>query len=272
MPLCRDDYAFLARWVASETAIQLDADTAFHAEARLTGVASACGLETSNDVIAALRANRRPDLRRLVAEAMTTNETLFFRDEVPFRVLKDEVLPGLLKKKRAGEPSTVWSAACSTGQEIYSVAILLHEHFRDDVGRFRLFGSDLNRSVVERARAARYSLAELRRGLPPSLISRYFEVTGSEGRLRDFVRSRVEFHQQNLALEWSMGPVDVLLLRNVLLYFSTETKRAVLQRARRTLTRGGVLVLGAAESTLGIDDGWVRAGPPGSGLYVPRTA
>jgi len=190
-----------------------------------------------------------------VVEAITTHETSFFRDFYPFEALKNRVLPELIAKRPPGQNITIWCAACSSGQEPFSVAMLVHEHFPALLrGKLRIIATDLSGAILERAREGLYRQAEINRGLPIVLLTKYFDKQGLYWRVKPYIRHLVEFRQSNLATTWPpMPPLDIIFMRNVLIYFGLETKRIILGKVRKTLKSDGYLFLGSSETTLNLD-------------------
>jgi chemotaxis protein methyltransferase CheR len=203
---------------------------------------------------------------------MTTNETSFFRDGHPFEALRLAALPELIRRRGADHTLNIWCAACSTGQEPYSVAILLREHFPQlERWNIRIIGSDLSTDVLTRARLGRFCGAEVHRGLPTRLLDKYFQPDKEEWRVRDHLRRMVEYRVINLIDPWPALPaLDLVLLRNVLIYFDVPTKRTIFERVRKVLRPDGYLLLGGSETTLNLHNGYdrVRMGP--SIAYQPR--
>ena len=191
---------------------------------------------------------------------MTTNETSFFRDLRPFEALRKDVLPPLLAARAERKSLVIWSAACSSGQEPYTIAILLREHFpqlRD--WNVQIIASDLSRQMLDRAERGEYSQLEVNRGLPAALLIKYFQKSGLYWRIKPEIARLVRFVPINLIGPWPpLGVLDIVFLRNVMIYFSPEAKRQILPKIRRQLAADGTLILGGAETTLGIDDGWER--------------
>lgn len=255
---CDFDYV---RWlIRSRTAIVLEDNKKYLVETRLLGLARKEGFASVGSLISELRLQPRGELLRKVVDTMCNNETMFFRDLHPFEALRQSIIPALMAR-RAGERSLCfWSAACSSGQEPYSLAMLLYEHFPELAGwGVKILATDLSSEILARARQGRYSQLEVNRGLPAGLLVRYFARQGLDWQIRAEVRQMVEFREMNLAAPWSPMPlVDVVLLRNVMIYFSPETKRDILGRLRRQMRSDGYLFLGAAETTLNLDEGYVR--------------
>lgn len=251
---------WLRRLVHRRTGVVIAEDKAYLVEARLTAFAAREGFADLRDLLDALHTEtEHGPLHRAVVETLLIAETSWFRDLHPFESLRTRVLPALIERRAAERTLDLWCAACATGQEPYSLAILLLEHFpRLADWRVRLIASDVSRSALERARAASYSALEMNRGLPASMLVRWFEKTGDRWRVRDVVRERVEWRELNLAGPWPEIPaMDLILLRNALIYFDTPTRRAVLRNAARRLRPHGVLMMGAGESPVGIDDAFV---------------
>lgn len=265
MSLSPADFALVQRLVAEESALALGEGKSYLVEARLAPIAEREGCESVTELIGRLRTGIG-GLRDDVVQAMTTNETSFFRDLHPFDALRDVVIPSVLAANDGR--ISVWSAAASTGQEAYSVAMLLADSF--PMAAARILATDLSRDVLARAEAGVFSQLEINRGLPAPLLIRHFERDGSTWRVKNDIRRRVEFRQLNLARPWQpMARVDVMLLRNVLIYFGADAKRAVLTQAARVLAPDGVLFLGGAETTYGLDDSWQRVQVGRTSFYRP---
>lgn len=257
------DYDLLRRLVGTRTGVRLEPDAGAMAELRLRKLADRDGLAGPGDVLARLRDGAGEPFERRVVEALLNGETSFFRDWAPFEALGSAILPPALRR---GE-TVVWSAACSTGQEPYSVAMLARERLS---GRLRILASDVSRESLARAREGRYSQIEVNRGLPARLLVKHFEKTGAEWRLHEALRAAVEFREINLIGTLDVPLCDVILLRNVLIYLPIERRREVLDRVRARLKPEGVLLLGASETTLGVDDGFDIASIGNVACYRPR--
>jgi chemotaxis protein methyltransferase CheR len=251
------DFSFVADMVRQRSAIDLQPGKEYLVEARLTPVAQTSGMATLGALIGRLRRGDAT-LCDAVVDALTTNETLWFRDAVPFQAFARYLLPEVAKRS-ADRRLVIWSAACSSGQEAYSLAMLLldwlpaHPEFEA-----RVIGTDISRQMVERARAGLYTQLEVDRGAEPYL-HRYFQSSGRNWLLRKEVRDMATFAWGNLALPPVGVPLcDVIFLRNVLIYFDVATKRRVIDHARSVLQPGGFLVLGGAESVPSLGPGWQR--------------
>src|SRR5690348_7230774 len=195
-----------------------------------------------------------PRLAREVVEAMTTNETSFFRDVHPFETLRTKVLPELVQVRGPGRALRIWCAAASTGQEPYSIAMLLREHFPAAAATVQLVATDINRAVLARAQSGVFRQLEVNRGLPAAMLIKYFEKSGLDWQLKPEIRRMVTFAEANLLEQWPIvGEQDIVFMRNVLIYFDVPTKRRILARVREAMANDGVLFLGGAETTTGID-------------------
>jgi chemotaxis protein methyltransferase CheR len=268
MSLSDDELDVVRRLVAAESALVLGEGKGYLVEARLAPIAEREGCDSVAELVRRLQLGPA-SLRDDVVQAMTTNETSFFRDLHPFEALRDVVLPAALAAR--GGRLSVWSAAASTGQEAYSLAMLLADHFPS--ASATILATDLSRDVLERAAAGLFSQLEVNRGLTAPQLVRHFQRDGSRWRLNEDLRRRVEFRQLNLARPWPPLPaMDIILLRNVLIYFDAVSKRAVLAQAARVLAPGGVLFLGGAETTYGLDDGWQRIQVGRTSFYRPAAS
>jgi chemotaxis protein methyltransferase CheR len=251
-----EDFEFVRRLLRERSAIAIEPGKEYLVEARLAPLARREGLASVADLVRVLRSGASR-LTTAVVEAMTTNETSFFRDIHPFEALRTEVIPRILSAN-GGSRLAMWSAAAATGQEAYSLALLVREHFRH-LTNVTILGTDLAQGVLDRARSGRFTQLEVNRGLPASLLVRYFSQDGVEWQIDDTVRRMVTFRQANLAQPLiGIPPMDVIFLRNVLIYFDAETKRRVLAEIARVLRPGGFLFLGGPETTYGIDPSYER--------------
>ncbi len=256
-PLTHENFGFVRDLVHREAAIVLDAGKEYLVETRLAAVATRNRFASVNALVDHLRFSHggAHGLHHDAVEALTTNEPLFFRDLNPFDALRQHVIPEF-KSANPGGTLTVWSAACSTGQEAYSIAMLLAEHFPDV--NARLFGTDLSPAVVTRARAGLYQQIEVNRGLPAKFLVKYFRQSFAGWQISDDLRKRVEFRTMNLVKPWPVLPrAHVIMLRNVMIYFDLETRRRILREVKSVLAPGGYLVLGGAETTLNVDPAFV---------------
>lgn len=265
-------YAFLARFLHERCAFVLEPGKDYLILSRLSPLVRNYELPSVEALIARVRDGVDAAIADAVVEAMVTTETSFFRDGNPFDALRRSILPEIVERRRSQKSLNIWSAACSSGQEPYSIALLLKEHFpelRD--WRIRLFATDLCREMIRRGQAGRYTRTEISRGLSESLRTKWFRQDGNLWALDDRVREMVAFSQLNLARPWPAMPRwDLVLMRNVLIYFDVATKREVLQQVARSLADGGYLVLGSAETTLQLNESFVRVESARSGIFRLR--
>lgn len=247
---CTDaDFAYLRAVVFEQSFNLLDASRNYLFESRLHRLLHATGLKTLEQLVATLR--QQPDIaiKRSIAEAMTVNETSFFRDRAPFELMRVELLPKLIASRRASRRLRLWSAACSTGQEAYSLAMMLCENFSQLHGwRVEIDGTDISADVVARAREGRYPRLDVNRGLPARFLLKYMQRMGDEWEVVPAVKRLCHFQQRNLCnSSLLMEKYDGILLRNVMLYFSEETRRQLLLNIHRVLAPDGFLILGSSE-------------------------
>jgi len=272
MALEPEDFHYFRTLLQRRAAIVLEDEKAYLVESRLSVLSHREGFGSLNALATHMRSGGGDDLQRKVVEAMTTNETSFFRDNHPFEGLRLIGFPELIRRRGADRSLNVWCAACSTGQEPYSVAILLREHFPLlEKWNIRIIASDLSTEELERARLGGYCNAEITRGLSARLADKYFRHKGKEWQVRDDLRQMVEFRPLNLIDAWPALPsLDLILLRNVLIYFDVPTKRTILEKVRKVLRPDGYLLLGGSETTLNLHTGYDRVAIGPSIAYQPR--
>jgi chemotaxis protein methyltransferase CheR len=260
MTITAGDFGYIRDLVRQNSAIVIEPGKEYLVESRLSAVARDEGFASLDLLVAELRTKPANGLHRKVVDAMTTNETTFFRDVHPFDALRRDVLPQLIASRQAQRQLSIWCAGCSTGQEPYTVALILREHFTALAGwKVSILATDLSREVLARARAARYSQLEVNRGLPVGYLVKHFRKEGMEWQLADPIRQMVEFRELNLIEAWpGLPPMDLVFMRNVLIYFDVDTKRSILGKLRRTLRPDGALFLGGAETTMNLDDAYQR--------------
>lgn len=271
-PLRRIDFEFVRALVRRRSAIVLDDSKAYLVASRLLPLAREKGFSSVNDLITSLQSSPEGGLHTAVVEAIATTETSFFRDLHPFTALRDEVLPELIARRRhTSRTLGIWSAACSSGQEPHSIAMVLRDRFPLLASwDLQLLASDLSSSMIERARQGSYTQLEVNRGLPARYLVRFFDQREDRWQLRGEVRDMFRFFQLNLAREWdSIPPLDLVLLRNVLIYFDVGERQAVLRRVRRVLRTDGYLLLGSAETALTLDDSFNRVRVGSAVFYQP---
>jgi len=253
-----DTYRYLQDYVYRESGIVLDGDKHYLLEARLMPIVRQRQLGSLNDLCALLQATADAPLKRQVVEAMTTNETFFFRDTAQYDALKSIVLPELIQQHQDTRKLSFWSAAASSGQEAYSLAMMLLELGLSD-WKIQILGTDLSSQILERARAGKYMQIEVNRGLPAAYLVKYFTRVGLDWQLKDEVRRMVRFETIDLRQSLrTLGPFDIVFCRNVLIYFDIESKKKILGELWGTLFRGGYLLLGGSETTLNLYDRFDR--------------
>jgi chemotaxis protein methyltransferase CheR len=265
-----ENYRFLQEHIYSQTGIVLDAGKHYLLESRLTPIVRQLGLGSINDLCALLRGTRETEVGRQVVEAMTTNETYFFRDPAQYEAIRTVLLPRLKGDRRDTKKLRFWSAAASTGQEAYSLAMLLvEEGFAD--WNVQILGTDYSSQVLERARSGKYRQIEVNRGLPAALLVKHFRRAGVDWQLSEAVRRMVCFETIDLRQSMrALGPFDLVFCRNVLIYFDAETKKKILRELHGTLFRGGWLLLGGAETAFGVEEWFERQTVGNAVVYVAR--
>jgi len=270
MTLPATHFDWVRELVHRESAIVLAPGKEYLVEARLLPIARKLGLADVGELVDSVRTAPTPDSTRRIVEALTTNETSWFRDGDPFTALTSTVLPSLVAARGPAERLQIWSAACSSGQEPYTIAMLLEDALPNAAGRVAITATDLSREMVERTKAGRFSQLEVNRGLPAAMLVRHFTRAGAEWEVAATLRRMITASECNLAAPLPrMGPFDVVYLRNVLIYFDLSTKQAILRRVREVMRPDGWLFLGAAETTLGVDDTWERVVIGRSSAYRP---
>ncbi|HYH26081.1 MAG TPA: protein-glutamate O-methyltransferase CheR [Blastococcus sp.] len=270
MSLTATSFDWVRELVRKESAIVLQPGKEYLVEARLLPMARQMGHPDVCKLVEAVRVRPNAENTRRIVEALTTNETSWFRDGDPFTALTSTVLPALLTARGANERLHIWSAACSSGQEPYTIAMLLDDALPGAASRVSITATDLSREMVQRTRAGRFSQLEVNRGLPAPMLVRHFQRAGNEWEVSPNLRRMVNARECNLAAPLPrMGPFDVVYLRNVLIYFDLPTKQSILRRVRDLMRPDGWLFLGAAETTLGVDDSWERVVVGRSSAYRP---
>jgi chemotaxis protein methyltransferase CheR len=265
-----ENYRFLQQHVYSHVGIVLEEDKQYLFESRLAPIVKQLGLESTNDLCVLLHDKDKKELSRRVAEAMTTNETYFFREPNHYEAIRSALLPKLREDRQHNKILRFWSAAASTGQEAYSLAMLL---LAERMGNWdiQILGTDFSSKVVERARAGLFHQIEVNRGLPASLLVKHFRPSGLDWQLSDAVRRMARFETIDLRSKMTgLGPFDLVLCRNVMIYFDNETKRRIMKEIHGTMYRGGWLLLGGSESVFGLDEWFERQTLGTVTVYVAR--
>lgn len=267
------DYEYLRQLVFEQSENVLDPARDYLFETRLARLLRNHGMNGLDELVKALRLTRNPNLARSVAEAMTINETSFFRDSRPFELLRTELMPELIEKRRIARTLRFWSAACSSGQEGYSLAMMTKEHFPLLGGwNIRIEGTDISAEMVHRAGNGVYHRIEINRGLPARFVVRYFDHIGEDWQVKPEVRQMCNFRQANLVAPLPFKDTfDVIFLRNVMLYFSMETRRKLLANVHRLLAPDGFLFLGSSEQPVQ-PELWTTILAGGTCYYRPRPA
>jgi chemotaxis protein methyltransferase CheR len=267
------DYDYLDRLLKARSGLVLPADKRYVIEGRLLPLARRRGLPSLAALVAALRGPAAEELAAEAVEAMTNNESLFFRDKTPFENFRDTIMPSLLAARTASRHIRIWCAAASTGQEPYTLAMCLKEMGRQlDGWRIDILATDLSGEVLEKARNGIYSQFEVQRGLPVAMLIKYFSQCAEAWQLAPELRAMVRFQPFNLLDDFApLGIFDVVFCRNVLIYFDRDTKTDVLNRIGRVLPADGFLVLGGAETVVGLTDAFTPV-PDKRNLYAPRAA
>lgn len=255
MALNPKDFEYIRDLVRDRSAIVLDDDKDYLVELRLSTVVQQEGFTSLQDFITHLRAQPVELMLQKVVDVMTTNETYFFRDVFPFDALKKDLVPALMEHNAASRRLRIWCGAASSGQEPFSLAMLLKENFPAlATWQTEIVATDISHEMINRCKEGRYTQLEVNRGLPAMLLVKYFRKEGDFWVLKDDIRRMVSFRLMNLIQPWSlMGPLDVIMIRNVLIYFDLETKRAILARVKKLMAPHSVLILGSSESVLNID-------------------
>ena len=269
MSLSTVEFDYIRTLVHDQAAIVLEPGKEYLVESRLTPFASREGYLNIGDLVANLRRGMPTTLKKKVVDAMTTNETSFFRDHEPFEVLKKAILPELIKARAATRQLNIWCAASSTGQEPYSVAMMIRENF-PELATWKIFylATDIAGAVLDRARAGRFTQLEVNRGLPVAYLMKYFDKKGTEWQLKETIRDMVQIRELNLIRPWPLlPPLDIVMIRNVLIYFDLETKRKILHQIHGLLRPDGSLFLGGAETVLNLDSRFKRMPYARSGCY-----
>ena len=263
----------LANWLRVQSGLVLTPDKAYLVTSRLQPVAEQHGLKTIEELVRRVTTSPTPALKQDVIEAMTTNETSFFRDSTPFENFKNFVLPQVVERRKARRSLRILCAAASSGQEPYSLAMILAENAALLAGwQTEILGVDLDTKILKRAADAVYTQFEVQRGLPVQMLMKYFDKADQSWRLKPIVRNLVKFRQSNLLQPFSdLGMFDVIFCRNVLIYFDGPTKKNVLERLGAQLAPDGFLFLGGAETVLDITDRFAPS-PGQRGVYLPQSS
>jgi chemotaxis protein methyltransferase CheR len=265
------DFDYLRKRLKERSGLVFSAEKQYLVESRLLPVARSAGFANLGELVRALMLGNADVLMTAVVEAMMTHESFFFRDKLPFDHFRQTVMPALIAARSNVRTIRIWCAAASTGQEPYSLAMCLSEMQQKIAGwRIELLATDLGNDVLEKARQGLYSQFEVQRGLPIQLLIKHFTQVGELWQIAPDIRSMVKYQQLNLLADFArLGRFDLILCRNVLIYFDTETKISVLNRLARSTASDGYLMLGAAETVVGLTNSF-KVVPDKRGLYVPN--
>jgi len=265
------DYEFLRKLLKERSGLDLSADKQYLVESRLLPLARRAGLAGITELVHKMKSGSAEALTAEVVEAMTTNETFFFRDKIPFDHLRETMLPALLQARASRRALRIWCAASSTGQEPYSIAMCLKELGAAFSGwRTEILAPDLSQGVLEKSRSGLFSQFEVQRGLPIQLLVKYFTQIGELWQLNADIRAMVQHRQLNLLQDFGhLGTFDIVFCRNVLIYFDQETKIGIFERLAKVVEPDGFMVLGAAESVVGISEAF-KPHSERRGLYRPN--
>jgi chemotaxis protein methyltransferase CheR len=267
------DYDYLRKLLKERSGLVLSGDKEYLVESRLLPIARKMGLASLGELVVKLRAQGAERLIVEVVEAMTTNESFFYRDKIPFDHFREGILPSLIKARASQRRIRIWCAAASTGQEPYSLAMIVKEMAAQLSGwRVEILGTDLSTEVLEKAKAGVYSQFEVQRGLPIQMLVKFFTQNGEVWEVSPAIKAMVQYRPLNLLADFNhLGGFDVIFCRNVLIYFDQPTKINVLERCARILEPDGFLVLGAAETVVGLTEAF-KPSSERRGLYMPNPA
>jgi chemotaxis protein methyltransferase CheR len=261
------DFSFIAGFLREKSGLIITPEKTYLIESRLAPLAREAGLPDVTAVIEAVRRDQNSNLSRAVVYAMTTNETMFFRDGHPFDTLRKAIIPKLMERRAIKKVMRIWSAACSSGQEPYTLAMMLKENFPIDGWYINIVGTDINPAMLDRATEGYYSGFEVQRGMPIQYLMKYFDQHDDRWRIKTEVREMVEFRRLDLLGDLSaLGVFDIVLCRNVLIYFDQPSKSKVMNAIAAQLAADGIFMLGGSESVFGLCDKYTDV-PTLRGIY-----
>ncbi|MBI1314645.1 methyltransferase domain-containing protein [bacterium] len=255
MPIATPDIEFLRDLIARQSGNVLRSGQGDLIEVRLRPLAAEAGLENVEQLVAELRRTKSPRLADQVAQAVTVNETSFFRDIHPFNALQSKIIPDVTKENAARRELKIWCAAASSGQEPYTIAMVIREHFPTlSNWNVRILATDISEKMLARCSSGQYTQLEVNRGLPARNLLRYFDRSGSVWTVKPELRNLIDFQRLNLTTSWPItSQFDVIFIRNVLIYFDQQTKADILRRALRQMRPNGYLFIGSAETVIGLN-------------------
>lgn len=272
MSITAQEFDFFRDFARRSAAIVIDAGKEYFIESRLAPLVASQGCKSLTELITRFREEPAASaLQTKAIDALTTNETFFFRDSLPFEALRSTIIPKLIAQRSDRRTLRIWSAACSSGQEPYTLAMLLRENFPQlsswDVS---ILATDLSPTVLSQAKEGSYNQFEVNRGLPPQLLAKYFTKRAERWYVNDDVKRGIEFRSMNLIEPWPLFQAfDIVMLRNVMIYFDVPTKQAILKKVRGCLQPQGTLFLGTAETTLNLDPAWAAISFGATTVYQP---
>ena len=269
MTIKSNDFDYISKVIREECGIILEKGKEYLIETRVTPLMRHENLESIESLVKKIKSETRGDLKQALIESMITNETSFFRDIHPFEILNSKIIPELIEKRKAEEELNIWCGASSSGQEPYSLAIIIKNNFPQiNTWKINFLVSDISNKNLKRCKSGIYTQLEVNRGLSPTLLARYFDRKGMEWQVKDELRQVMQFQIINLAGSWpKMLQLDLVMMRNVLIYFSLQMRKKVLGKISKLLKADGYLFLGAAETTINLDKNFERIPFNQSGCY-----
>lgn len=269
MNLTSQDFDYLRKMILDQAAIVMDPGKEYLVESRVIPVVKQEGLSDISELVKKLRSSNNDDLSDKVVDALTTNETSFFRDFYPFEALREKIIPDLIQKRKGSLKLNFWCAASASGQEPFSVAILLREHFPQLRGwEINFMATDISHEILNRCQNGKFSQLEINRGLPVTYMVKYFERHGTDWEAKPIIRDMINFSWLNLSHPFPFMPLmDIVFIRNVLIYFDVEMKKRILAKIRKIIKPDGYLFMGGAETTLNLDPAFERVNYKQSGCY-----
>lgn len=261
MTISSTDFDFVRNYVKSKSAITLEAGKEYLVETRLSSIIISEGLKDISDLVMKMKERADSPLHARVLDAMTTNETFFFRDITPFEVLKKEVIPDLLSRRSPNGPLNIWCAASSSGQEPYTISMVIADNFPSlkTPGSLTFIASDISQQMLAKAKSGLYTQLEVNRGLPAALLVKHFTKVGLDWQIKDEIKRMVDYRMINLSTTFpSLPQMDIIFIRNVLIYFEVEVKKKILEQIRKVMKPDAYLFLGGSETTFNLDDNFER--------------
>ena len=257
--MTKENLDFIRTFMRNEAGVVIDESKDYLLESRLSSLAKELQFSSLHALIDEFKVKPSDLLRRKIIDTMTTNETFFFRDPHVFKVLNDEIIPRLLRKRQAQKCLNIWCAASSSGQEPYTIAMILKTHLpTSNDWKIKFIASDISERMLERARAGAYTQFEVNRGLPVPFLVRYFEIKEGAWCIKQELKDMIEFRKINLLSPWSISGIDLLFVRNVMIYFDDKTKQDLFDRFEKAINPGGYLFLGGTETILGHTEDFKR--------------